>query len=243
MMFREVFYVQITGVELLSMFDSEGANCHHVDADRQNIQINIVEIDNSRGILETVSTHINTYIHTIIRLECQVSGKLVIEFIQLAKYSYEYTYFDYEYYCGWLPSKIHVAKNLAKLYLLFLFPSTCSFSSPSSFSSTSSFSSSFPSFTSFIIFPQSIHYFLIFPLLICSGHSAKIHSTSQTNSMESVTGVTDWKFLKPDTVSYPLHANSDQHMRDVQERVKPKNPTLDDFDGELAVFQVFGYDS
>ena len=61
--------------------------------------------------------------------------------------------------------------------------------------------------------------------------------------MESVTGVTDWEFLKPDTVSYPLHANSDQHMRDVQERVKPKNPTLDDFDGELAVFQVFGYDS
>ena len=47
------------------MFDSEGANCHHVDADRQNIQINILEIDNSRGILnlvETVSTHINTYI-------------------------------------------------------------------------------------------------------------------------------------------------------------------------------------
>ena len=77
---------------------------------------------------------------------------------------------------GLLPTKI--AKNLAKLYLLFLFPSTCSFSSPSSFSSTSSFSSSFPSFTSFIIFPQSIHHFLIFPLLICSSHSAKIHSTS-----------------------------------------------------------------
>ena len=136
-----------------------------------------------------------------------------------------------------LPTKI--GKNLAKLYLLFLFPSTCSFSSPSSFSSTSSFSSSFPSFASFIIFPQSIHYFLIFPLLICSSHSAKIHSTCQTNSMESVTGVTDWKFLKPDTVSYPLHASSDHHMRDVQERVKPKNPTLDDFDGEN--WQCFRY--
>ena len=92
MIFWEIFYVQITSVEFLSMFDSEGANCRHVDADRQNIQINIVEIDNSRGILETVSTHINTYIHTIIRLECQVSGKLVIEFIQLAKYSYSYKY-------------------------------------------------------------------------------------------------------------------------------------------------------
>ena len=103
-----------SSVELLSMFDSEGANCRHVDADRQNIQINIVEIDNSKGILETVSTHINTYIHTIIRLERHVSGKLVIEFIQLAKYSYEYTYFDYEYYCSWLPTKI--AKNLAKVH-------------------------------------------------------------------------------------------------------------------------------
>ena len=102
MIFREIFYVQITSVELLSMFDSEGAICRHVDADRQNIQINIVEIDNSRGILETVSTHINTYIHTIIRLERQVSGKLVIEFIQLAYWesivTNIYTYFDYEYY-------------------------------------------------------------------------------------------------------------------------------------------------
>ena len=47
------------------MFDSEGGNSPRVDTDRQNIQINILENDNSRGILnfvETVSTHINTYI-------------------------------------------------------------------------------------------------------------------------------------------------------------------------------------
>ena len=45
--------------------------------------------------------------------------------------------------------------------------------------------------------------------------------------MSTVTGVTDWEFLRPD------HASSMGGEEDPAHKV-----TLDDFDGEIAVFQV-----
>ena len=62
-----------------------------------------------------------------------------------------------------------------------------------------------------------------------------------TNSsvMEAVTGVSDWEFLKPDQEQDKLHVDVHacaQVPQDQQRRLK--NPSLEDFDGELAVFQV-----
>ncbi len=46
--------------------------------------------------------------------------------------------------------------------------------------------------------------------------------------MEVVTGFSDWEFLKPDTI---ISVSSDEPKRH-------RNISLEDFDGELAVFQV-----
>lgn len=80
----------------------------------------------------------------------------------------------------------------------------------------------------------------------CSSHSAVVPiCTSQTASsvLESVTGISDWEFLKPNkdlSSSLPATSTSDVNTTKGGTNGKkvPKNPTLDDFDGEIAVFQV-----
>lgn len=80
----------------------------------------------------------------------------------------------------------------------------------------------------------------------CSSHSAVVPiCTSQTASsvLESVTGISDWEFLKPNKdLSSGLPATSTSDVKTTKGAINgkkvPKNPTLDDFDGEIAVFQV-----
>lgn len=69
------------------------------------------------------------------------------------------------------------------------------------------------------------------PSYVCS-HSAAPALSSQTTSsvLESVTGISDWEFLKPDK-GIPSETP-------LKENKKVKNPTLEDFDGEIAIFQV-----
>ena len=69
--------------------------------------------------------------------------------------------------------------------------------------------------------------------------------TSQTASsvLESVTGISDWEFLKPNKdLSSGLPATSTSDVKTTKGGINgkkvPKIPTLDDFDGEIAVFQV-----
>lgn len=57
--------------------------------------------------------------------------------------------------------------------------------------------------------------------------------------MEAVTGYSDWEFLRPSTtadsgVNEPTTAT----VQDSSAEKKRKNTSLEDFDGELAVFQV-----
>ena len=85
-------------------------------------------------------------------------------------------------------------------------------------------------------------------------HSAapNLQVSSQTASsvLESVTGHSDWEFLKPDRQSSASstsssasasHSSSSSETTLAKDVRKPRHPMLEDFDGEIAVFQVNGH--
>lgn len=85
-------------------------------------------------------------------------------------------------------------------------------------------------------------------------HSAapNLQVSSQTASsvLESVTGHSDWEFLKPDRQSSASstssgasasHSSSSSETTLTKDVRKPRHPMLEDFDGEIAVFQVNGH--
>ena len=85
-------------------------------------------------------------------------------------------------------------------------------------------------------------------------HSAapnpQVPSQTASSVLESVTGHSDWEFLKPDRQSSASstsssasasHSSSSSETTLTKDVRKPRHPMLEDFDGEIAVFQVNGH--
>ena len=85
-------------------------------------------------------------------------------------------------------------------------------------------------------------------------HSAapnpQVSSQTASSVLESVTGHSDWEFLKPDRQSSASstsssasasHSSSSSETTLTKDVRKPRHPMLEDFDGEIAVFQVNGH--
>ena len=72
------------------------------------------------------------------------------------------------------------------------------------------------------------------------------HSSSQSQlltpapeqSLLGVMGVSDWDFLCPATTTAPTEGGEKGQRSEVEGEDTTKRPSLDDFDGEIAVFQV-----
>ena len=67
--------------------------------------------------------------------------------------------------------------------------------------------------------------YIIYLILYSSSKSQQTLPTTPEANLLGVMGVSDWDFLRPPTATS-------------EEEDEAKRPSLDDFDGEIAVFQV-----